>query len=162
VISDGVGKFTRSHKSDLRKCFRSRNCEPLHILQRPVHQNELILRLESVAIAAANGKYDRDPQCESFVRDLMVRLGQPLPRRRRGKPVDMKQVRIAEAVGWVLLTTGVRSHRSRNLLPRSRDGAFAQCLSVVMDAAGLQVPEDLLPLIARVAPHVEYEFAFGG
>jgi hypothetical protein len=162
-----AGKFTSEEKQTLVDAFGKRNCYPLEIFCKPAAVQDVIARLEMVAMRASHGEFDRDPQWVEFLKQFgqqaesagyanLARgiLDQIKPR--RGRPEDMKQVRIAEAVGWVLLTSGARSHRSKELLPRSRSGFYARSVAVVLRASGEPVPADILALITRVAPYVEW------
>jgi hypothetical protein len=84
--------------------------------------------------------------------------------RPRGAPKKIERFRIAMAVGWVLLTEGVRSFRApKTGVLGGRSGPFAYALGAVLEAAGLEddLPENLHKLITEVTPILEREAFLG-
>jgi hypothetical protein len=70
--------------------------------------------------------------------------------KRPGRPnstYDLLRWMLAQGVGVELDCAGIP-------LTKGRDGVFARTLAVVLDSAGFRVPEDLFPLVRRIATSV--------
>src|SRR5262245_43964068 len=93
------GAFRPDHRDELTKAFRNRNCRPLQILQSPVDPEDVIDKLERIAISIRKGRYDPihpPPEVVARIRAFSAQQGWPDPfKRSRGKPVDLRQVWIA-------------------------------------------------------------------
>jgi hypothetical protein len=108
-----------------------------------------------------DGKYGIDLVFGRSFGELMRRvpndgMGERNHHARRGRPRNQDQESIAYHVGYTLIRFGIRG-RGKHVLSRARSGVYAQCVRFVLRAAGFPVPDDMFPLISKVAPDVEYD-----